>query len=284
MNRHNFEIPKGEKLSESTNLTLEAETLATKSRLIALKMVSKSKTSHIGSALSVIDIVSCLYVSNLHLNSKNKDSLRIVFSKGHATTAVYAVLNALGLISDEIIDNYCNDGSQTYGHINHLVHDSIELSTGSLGHGLPFGVGMALASARLHKTEKIVVVMSDGECDEGTTWESALIAAHHKLSNLIVIIDRNNIQSFGHTEEVLQLNPLADKWNSFGWNTKTINGNVCDEILSNLNQFTSPTCLIAETIKGKGVSFMENELAWHYKSPSDAELVKASKEINGPNA
>lgn len=275
---------KGEKLSEGKNLTSEAEKLANKSRLVALRMVNKSKTSHIGSALSVMDIISCLYVSNLYSDSKGNDHLRIVFSKGHATTAVYAVLNSLDLISEQMIENYCNDGSQTYGHINHLVHESIELSTGSLGHGLPFGVGMALASKRLNRTEKIVVVMSDGECNEGTTWESALIASHHNLTNLIVIIDRNNIQSFGMTEEVLRLNPFVDKWNSFGWKTKTINGNSCDEILSNLNQVSGPTCLIAETTKGKGVSFMENQLAWHYKSPSDEELILASNEINGHNA
>jgi transketolase len=258
-----------------------AKKVARLARVTAVQMTHKSKASHIGSSLSSIDILSCLYsIKKIEQENSARQNSRVVFSKGHATAGLYAVLHALDHISDEEIASYCEDGSKFYGHTNHLASSEIELSTGSLGHGLPFGAGMAWSSQLRNEPDtKIFVVISDGECDEGTTWESALIANQLQLRNLCVIIDRNQIQSLGATEDVLKLEPLAEKWKSFGWNVQECNGNDISELIPKLSSFDGPFCLIANTFKGAGVSFMENKLEWHYKSPNDVEAAAAIAEI-----
>ena len=175
-----------------------------------------------------------------------------------AAAGLYAVLHSLGLLNSDL-DDFCKDNSKIYGHINHLASSHISLSTGSLGHGLPFGVGIALANKLKKSNSKVFVVISDGELNEGTTWESALFAGHHSLSNLVVVIDRNRIQSLGFTEDTLKLDPIDEKWQSFGWNTVEIDGHNYGEILdAAILETTKPLCVVANTIKGKGVTYMEN--------------------------
>ena len=249
--------------------------VATKARISSLKMTHKSKASHIASCLSVIDLLSVAFIQKF--SSKNPTEFDILLSKGHAAAALYSVLDALGELKFSL-DSYCNDSSPLYGHVNHHASPHIPLSTGSLGHGLPFGLGIAMAKKLSGKDEKTLVIMSDGECNEGTTWESAMIASHHKLNNLIAVIDRNRIQSLGYTEEILQLEPFITKWTAFGWDVVEIDGHDHDQINKALRtESKKPVCIVANTLKGKGVKFMEDSVAWHYKSPTDDELHNAIK-------
>lgn len=268
-------------LVNSNNVTSEIQDLARKSRLLVLEMTNKSKASHVGSCLSVIDILSTIYY--LQSNAKNFDEIEVILSKGHAAAAAYSILANLNEISIKNISEYCEDGSLLNGHISHFVSPKIRLSTGSLGHGFPFGIGLALANLQRKKEIKTFVVMSDGECDEGTTWESALIANQYGLKNLVVVIDRNFIQSLGRTEDVMKLEPLADKWKSFGFEVIEVDGHDHRSLLETLNRdFEVPTCIIANTTKGKGVSYMEDTVLWHYRSPNTEELAQARAEVEGP--
>jgi len=267
-------------LSNSENATIEIQDLAKKSRLLVLEMTNKSKASHVGSCLSVIDVLSTIYF--LQANSKNFDEIEVILSKGHAAAAAYSILANLNEISMQDINKYCEDGSLLNGHISHLISPRIRLSTGSLGHGFPFGIGLAIANLQKQKEIKTFVVMSDGECDEGTTWESALIANQFKLKNLVVVIDRNFIQSLGRTEDVMKLEPLAEKWESFGFQVIEIDGHDHGLLFETLNRnFEVPTCIIANTTKGKGVSYMEDTVLWHYRSPNLEELTQAKSEVEG---
>lgn len=261
-----------------SEILTEAENSALLARISALKMTANARASHIGSCLSVIDILSVLFAVKLRSSSNAKDE--IILSKGHASAALYAVLDVYGELNVSL-DTYCKDASQIYGHVNHHASQHILLSTGSLGHGFPFGVGVSLAKKKLDKNELTVAVISDGELNEGTTWESALIAAHHELSNLIVVVDRNKIQSLGFTEDTLKLEPIIEKFEAFGWETRSIDGHSYEEIYDSVyTPSDKPICVIAATIKGKGVKFMENTIEWHYKSPSNSELIAAISEIN----
>ena len=265
--------------SQSKNLETLVKEVAKKSRVTSLEMTSAAKTSHIGACLSVIDVLATLFCLKLNFAGHRNDN--VILSKGHAAAGLYAVLDSLELLDADISD-FCKDGSQIYGHINHHASAEIPLSTGSLGHGLPFGLGMALSTKMKNETNSTFVVISDGELNEGTTWESALVAAHHNLSQLTVIIDRNRIQSLGFTEDIVKLDPLVEKWGAFNWLTIEIDGHNVEEIISALLiESSQPKCIIANTVKGKGVSFMENELKWHYKSTSSDELLSAISEILG---
>lgn len=252
--------------------------VALKARKSALTMTNQSKASHIGSCLSVIDLLAVIFTQKNLVTSASRND--VLLSKGHAAAGLYAVLDALNLLR-EPIDAYCKDGSQLYGHVNHHVSPQIPLSTGSLGHGLPFGIGLALSNKKLEFQQKTIVIISDGELNEGTTWESALVAPQNNLTNLTLIIDRNGIQSLGFTEETVRLNPIAPKMESFGWNVLEIDGHDHEKILDGISRNSDkPLCIIATTIKGKGVSFMENSIAWHYKSPTLEELNLAFFEID----
>lgn len=259
--------------------------LATRIRAHALRMVHRAGSAHIGSCLSIADLLAVLYAGVLKLDPAQphwpkRD--RFILSKGHAAAALYAALAEKGFFSMEWLDNYCQDNSHLAGHVTWDV-PGVEVSTGSLGHGLPIGCGMALAGKRDNQTYRVFVLMSDGECDEGSTWEAALFAPHHQLDNLIAIVDYNKIQSFGTTKEVLGLDPLAEKWRTFGWSVEEINGHdlgqIEDLLLSIPFQRGQPSCIVAHTVKGKGVSFMENQLAWHYKAPDDEQLCQALAEL-----
>ena len=264
---------------------MDCKALATRIRVHVLKMVHRAKSSHIGGCLSIADLLAVLYngvlrVEPFHPDFPNRD--RFILSKGHATAAVYAALAERGFFPEQWLDNFYLDGSHLPGHITYGV-PGVEVSTGSLGHGLPIGCGMALAGKRDERIYRVFALLSDGECDEGSTWEAVLFAPHHHLDNLIAIVDYNKIQSFGAVKEVLNLDPLAGKWQAFGWAVKEIDGHDFEQIESALLSVPfkvgQPSCVIAHTIKGKGVSFMENQLAWHYRHPNDEELDQALAEL-----
>lgn len=257
--------------------------LATRVRRRVLGMVHSAQTSHIGSNLSCIDILAVLYGKIVNVDHELKeDRDRILFSKGWAAAAAYAFLVEKGILSEKDLDTYCKPGSPLIGLVERSVR-GIEASTGSMGHGLPIGIGMALGAKRSGERWKTYVLLSDGEMDCGTTWESALIASHHKLDNLLAIIDYNKWQAIGRTNKVLNLEPLGDKWRAFGWEVREIDGhdfNAIEEALSIPPTLAGvPVVVIAHTIKGKGVSFMEDKLIYHYKSISDKEYELALKEL-----
>lgn len=259
--------------------------LARAIRAHSLRMVHLARASHIGTCLSMADVLAVLYGRVLRVDSirprwPQRD--RFILSKGHGAAALYAALTERGFFPVEWLGTYCQDGSKLAGHIIHTV-PGIEASTGSLGHGLPIGSGMALAGKRDGSGYRVFVMVSDGELDEGSNWESILFAPHHQLDNLIAIVDYNKIQSLGSVKEVLDLEPLAEKWKAFGWAVREVNGHdvkeIEDALMSVPYEVGKPTAIIAHTIKGKGVSFMENQLAWHYKSPNGEELKKALEEL-----
>ncbi len=250
-------------------------------------MAHRSKTGHIGSAFSVIDILINAYFGHLKYDPKHPlapDRDRLILSKGHACAALYAVLAEAGFFPKQELETYLQDGSRLAGHPHLGSPPGTEASTGSLGHGLSIGTGMALAAKLDERDNKTVVVISDGECDEGAVWEAALTARQWKLSSLTCIIDYNKIQAFGRTEDVVNLEPFADKWRSFGWRVLETDGHDCTALLSALKQSIEPSdqpmAIIAHTIKGKGVSFMENTIDWHYWSPSDEHFKKAMIELS----
>ncbi len=260
--------------------------LAKSIREATLCMVHRARSSHIGSCLSIADILAVLYGRILRVRPDDphwRDRDRFVLSKGHAAAAVYAVLAERGFFPKSWLENFYADDSRLAGHITHHGVPGVEVSTGSLGHGLPLGCGMALAAKRDSRPVRIFVLLSDGECDEGSTWEAALFAPHHGLDNLIAIIDYNKIQSLGRVEEVLNLEPLGEKWRAFGWAVREIDGHNFEQIETALETACQaggkPACIIAHTTKGKGVSFMENQLLWHYRSPDDNELRQALEEL-----
>ena len=250
--------------------------LAIEARITALKMVSKAKAAHIGSSLSVIDIL----VASFDFQNKNEGS-EVILSKGHAAAGLYAVLNAFGWVPDEWVETYCEDGAMLGGHATRAGIPRVVFSTGSLGHALPFAVGVSFRKQRRNQEGSTIVVLSDGECDEGSNWEAALLAAHLNLSNIIVVIDRNRLQSFTDTEQTVRLEPLDSKWRSFGWDVVQVNGHELSELVSALNSepLEGPKLVIANTIKGKGVSFMEGDNLWHYRPPTPEELRMALSEL-----
>lgn len=232
------------------------------------------------------DILAVLYTRILRVDPADPRLAgrdRFVLSKGHAAAMLYATLAECGFFSLSELDTYCRDGSIFTGHVSHAV-PGVEVSTGSLGHGLPIAIGMALAVRSAGRGARVFCLLSDGECDEGSNWEGIMFAPHHKLDNLCVIVDFNKIQSFGSVAEVLNLDPFAEKWRSFGWHVEEIDGHdliALERVLGALpGHPDKPTVVIAHTVKGKGVSFMENKLEWHYRSPSDELLVQALAEVS----
>jgi transketolase len=265
----------------------DTRSLAKRVRRQALRMVHRANASHIGGCLSMADLLAVLYGKILRIDPKRPDwpqRDRFILSKGHGAAALYAVLAEVGFCDPRELERYCTDGSTLAGHVTRTALPGVEVSTGSLGHGLPIACGMALADRcdGNGRDRRVLVLLSDGECDEGTTWEAALFAAHHRLGNLTLLIDYNKIQSFGSVKDVLGLEPLADKWRSFGWRTLEIDGHDHDAILQALTPGPTPsassgepTVVIAHTVKGKGVPFMEHDLLWHYRAPNPGQLQQA---------
>jgi len=270
--------------SHATDADLRA--LAKRLRSHSLRMISGAKTSHIGSCLSAADILAVLYGRILNVDPRRPDwpdRDRLIMSKGHAAAVTYAAVAEAGFMPTERLAEYARNGGQLYGHVTHVGVPGIELSSGSLGHGLGVGTGMALAAKRDGASWRVFVVMSDGECDEGSNWEAILFAGHHQLDNLTIVIDYNKIQSLDRVDKTLKLEPLAGKFEAFGWSAREVNGHDVAELGPALDTvpFTKgkPSALIAHTIKGKGVSWMEDKVVWHYRAPSPEELVTALAEV-----
>jgi len=240
-------------------------------------MANRAGTSHIGSCLSCADILAVLYGEVMKYRPQEpdwNDRDRFILSKGHAGSALYATLAECGFFPVEMLDKYHQSGSLLQGHANHAVA-GVEVSTGSVGHGLSIGCGMAVATKN-----RVFVLLSDGDLNEGSTWEAVLFAGQHGLVNLTAIVDYNRIQALGDSENILSLNPLTQKWLAFGWEVEYVHGHNYFSLEQALNHKSDkPTCVIAHTTKGRGVSFMENQVVWHYRSPSDEELEKALKEL-----
>jgi transketolase len=249
------------------------KTISRDTRKKLLKISNSAKSSHLGSSLSIVDILVVLYKSILKKNI-------FILSKGHACLALYCILQKFNYISRKVLQSYGKNNTILLSHVSHKV-PGVEFSTGSLGHGLPYAVGRALAEKINKKNKKIYVLISDGELNEGTTWESLLFASFHKLDNLIIIIDYNKIQSLDYTKNILKLEPIDKKLISFGCKVIRINGHSFSQLYKSLsfNNKNKPLIIICDTIKGKGISFMENSILWHYKSPSNDELKKAIEEL-----
>jgi transketolase len=266
---------------------VRSEKLAQQIRKHALRMTSLGKSSHIGSVFSIADILAVLYGEILQVDPQNptwpaRD--RFILSKGHAGAGVYAVLAERSFFPVEKLNTHYQDGSDLSGHVSHKGIPGVEFSTGSLGHGLPVGAGMAYGAKLDDLSHRVFVLLSDGECDEGSNWEAILFAAHHHLDNLVAIIDYNKLQSMTTIKETLNLEPFADKWRSFGWAVQEIDGHDHSAIQSACLQIPfelgKPNCIIAHTTKGKGVSFMEDSVLWHYRSAQGEEYEKALQELN----
>jgi transketolase len=261
--------------------------LARRIRRHAVEMTHLGKSSHIGSVLSIADIIAVLYGQVLNVDPSNPSwpfRDRFILSKGHAGAAVYAALAECGFFPVEKLRTHYQDGSDLSGHVSHKGIPGVELSTGSLGHGLPVATGIAKAGQLDGANHRVFVVLSDGECDEGSNWEAVLFASHHKLSNLVVVVDFNKIQSLGLVSETLALEPFADKWLSFGWEVREVDGHDHEALTSalstRLGDQTRPLCVLAHTTKGKGVSFMENSVLWHYRTPQGDEYAAACHELD----
>ena len=269
----------------------KSKQLANNIRKHAVTMTSLGGSSHIGSILSIADILAVLYGAILNYNSKDPkwiDRDRFILSKGHAGAGVYAALAECGFMPLDKLKTHYQDGSDLSGHVSHKGIPGVEFSTGSLGHGLPVASGMALAAKINKKKYRVFALLSDGECNEGSNWEAILFAAHHKLNNLVAIIDRNRLQSIYSTEDTLALEPFPEKWKSFGWDVVEIDGHNHNEIFksckNDINPTNKPLCVIANTTKGKNVSFMENNTLWHYRSPQGDEYKLAIAELEKKDA
>ena len=263
--------------------------LAQQIRIHAIRMIAQSNSSHIGSTLSMADTLAVLYMDVLHVDPKQPDGPerdRFILSKGHAAAGLYAALALRGFFPMDWLERFCKDGTLLLGHVSHHV-PGVELSTGSLGHGLSVGCGMALAGKRQQSSYRVFVILSDGECDEGSNWEAALFAAHPKLDNIVAIVDFNRLQGFGRVGEVLELEPLAEKWRTFRWAVREVDGHDHQSLLTLFKQVPfkpdHPSIILAHTIKGKGVSFMEDQFAWHYKSPNSEQLSLAMRQLGEKN-
>ena len=268
-------------------MTHRAAELARRIRKNAVMMTSKGKSSHVGSVLGMADILGALYGEVLQYRSDDPewaDRDRVVLSKGHAGAGMYAALAESGFFDPSVLETHCADGSKLSGHVSHKGVPGVEFSTGSLGHGLGVACGMALAARRKAQEHRVFCIMSDGECDEGSVWEALLFAGHHQLGNLVAVIDYNKIRSLDSVENTLALEPLRDKLESFRWRVLESPGHDVDALAAALDvdasAQTQPTVVIAHTTKGKGVSFMEGSVLWHYRTPQGEEFAAAMAELD----
>lgn len=252
-------------------------------RHLSLEMIAAAGASHVGSVFSAVEILAVLYHDVLNVRPDepgwpNRD--RFVLSKGHACAGLYAALALRGFFPRDRLGEFYVDGGTLAGHATHKGVPGVEVSTGSLGHGLALAVGFAKAADLAGAAWRTYALLSDGECDEGSTWEAALLASAWGLRRLTAIVDYNKIQSLGRVEEVVPLEPFADKWRAFGWDTTEVDGHDVDALRKALDgEAEGPRCLVAHTVKGKGVSFMEDRLLWHYRCPAGTELEAARREL-----
>lgn len=250
-----------------------------------IEVIYNAKAGHIGGDLSCLNVLTALYFDILNVNAadpKNTDRDRFVLSKGHCVEALYVTLEAKGFLKKEVLDTLGQYGSVLSGHPTIEV-SGIEVNTGALGHGLPIGVGMAIAAKMDGKAYKTVVLMGDGEQGEGSIYEAAMAGNQYHLDNLVAIIDRNHLQISGNTENVMGIDNIHDRWSAFGWDVKTMDGDDMQSIIDTFNgiDYTNgkPHLLVSETTKGKGVSFMENIAKWHHGVPTQEQYEAAMKEI-----
>ncbi|MFB5267642.1 transketolase [Paenibacillus enshidis] len=255
-------------------------------RMDLLTIIHRAKTGHTGGSLSNTDILTALYYEVMNIdpsNPKRADRDRFIASKGHSVESLWCVLADLGFFPKEELETYSQFGTRLIGHPNNKV-PGIEMNTGALGHGLPISVGMALAAKRDGQSYRVFCLMGDGEQAEGSNWEAAMAGAHYKLDNLVGIIDRNGLQISGSTEDVMGLEPLEDKWAAFGWNVISVDGNDMEQLVRTFRSAPEvegkPTLIVANTVKGKGVSFAENVPAWHHHVPNDEQLELALAELS----
>ena len=268
------------------NKLKEFESLAKIVRRHILDIIYRTKGPHIGPSFSCVELLVALYFNTLKTSPEhpeNPERDRFIFSKGHASPALYAVLLERGFISREIMDGFAVNGGTFQQHPDCNIRCGIEFSTGSLGHGLSVGAGMAYALKKDGNPARVFVMISDGGLNEGSTWEAVLFAAHHKLDNLVLVIDYNRMQALGSTHDTIELDPLESKFAAFNWVPMTIDGHSFQTILSAYDRASckngKPSVVVAETVKGKGVSFMENELCWHYNCPNSEEYALACEEL-----
>lgn len=276
--------------STRPNFAKTVADLEARARLLRARIIEtshKAGTPHLGSCLSCVDILTALYFHVLRIDpaaSRAPERDRFILSKGHGAAALFQVLAMRGFYPESLLDDYGKDGGLFAEHPPAPDHlPGIEAATGSLGHGLPMGVGMALAGRIQGRDYRVYALLSDGECNEGSVWEAALFAAAQRLGNLCILIDYNKWQATGRSEEVMALKPLADKWRAFGWTSFEIDGNDMPAILEALAHCPSadggPTAIVAHTVKGKGASFMEDDNNWHYRIPNADEVARAKREL-----
>ena len=265
-----------------TDLKLQAE----KSRRRLMEIIYNARAGHTGGDLSILNVMTALYFHVLNVNKDNLDNPdrdRFILSKGHCVEALFVILEAKGILKKEVLDTLGQFNSPLAGHPTREV-PGIEMCSGALGHGLSIGVGMAIAAKMDNRPYRTFVVMGDGEQGEGSIYEAAMAAAHYKLGNLVAVIDRNRLQISGNTEDVMALDCLVEKWESFGWDVIDVNGDDMEDIVAKLESidYTSdePHMVIANTTKGKGVSFMENVAKWHHGVPSPEQYEQALAEID----
>lgn len=265
----------------------ELERIARKIRYQLIELSHQTETPHLGSSLSCVDLMVAAYWSFLRVdpqNPENSDRDRFILSKGHAVTTLYAVLAAKGFFPATWLDDFNRNGGKLPEHPSPKCAPGIEAATGSLGHGLSLGIGQAISARILHATYRVVVLMSDGECNEGSVWEAALFAPAQRLNNLVTVIDFNKWQATGPSEEVMMLSPLKEKWDAFGWTAYEIDGHDMHALVALFTELANysgekPIAIVAHTVKGKGVSFMENDNNWHYRIPNKSELLAAKLEL-----
>jgi transketolase len=264
----------------------ELRNVSRKIRQYVLAMAYQAGGAHIAPAFSVVDILVSLYWNYLNIdpgNVKAPDRDRFILSKGHGCVALYAILAERGFISKEELKKFCKIGGILGGHPDKLKVEGVEASTGSLGHGISIACGVALSGKKKGQNYKVLALLGDGECQEGSVWEAAMFAASQKLDNLIAIVDHNRLQGMGEVDEISSLSPIAEKWRSFGWSVKEIDGHDFSQLIECLGKIPfnqeKPSLIVANTVKGKGVTFMENKAIWHYRLPNDEELKIACKEL-----
>lgn len=260
------------------------QNIACKIRKSILNLIYKTKSPHIGPSFSIVEILVALYCKQLNIspdNPFNHERDRLILSKGHACATLYAVLAEKGFITKDDLNTFAVNGGILEQHPNKDLKRGIEVSTGSLGHGLPIGTGVALSGKVDGKKYKVYVLLSDGELNEGSVWEAVMFAKHHRLNNLVALVDSNKIQALGNTKDIIDLEPLSEKWKGFGWHVQEIDGHDFKQIFTALDSLSidKPNVIVLHTIKGKGVSFMENQLLWHYRAPDENEYTIALGEL-----
>ncbi|MGH2915583.1 MAG: transketolase [Solirubrobacteraceae bacterium] len=272
-------------MPEASMIHPDAAAIAQSIRHTVIDRSKRANIGHIGCSLSIADIVAAIFAGPLaDVDPHDPDRPRFVLSKGHAALALYAALHACGRLTDEDLDTFCGDGSKIAVHPEHVL-SGVDFSTGSLGHGLSMAAGAALAARLSGSRRRVIALLSDAECNEGSVWEAAMFAAHNRLSGLCAVVDVNGQQALGYTRDVLDLEPLADRWTSFGWTVHDVDGHDVNALAGALepppDDEASPRVILARTVFGKGISFMQGRIEWHYLPMSDKEYDSALGQLSG---